>query len=251
MSWQSLTTRRGNKPKFVGGAGRGRPRKVMARNEKDAEQDKQISNVKKHIRTIDKKQELKHVDILWSTTADTGSAAQLLNGLTQGTSNITRQADLVSFTSIQCRGAIILDTNSLVSGAIRLIVVIDSSPNGAAMGITNLLDNSVITNLFESPYNSDYFKRFKILHDKVYVINQKAVAGYTLATGVTNSYQPARVYVKWRKQLSRQSNYGLGNGGTITDISKNAYYAFVMSNVAAGNSPPTTQFGFRMYYKDD
>lgn len=250
-NWEGLTTRRGNRPNFVGRK-RGRPlgsKKIMPKTKKDEQQDKQIKNVQKHVKKIIRMEELKHVDTIISSIAaasDPGVAQTiLLNGLSQGNSNLTRVGDEVMYTSIQVKGFVNSDTDMITLGAVvRMIVFWDKSPNGVAPTAANLLDNSVITTYVNAPYNSDYYKRFKILYDRRLALNPQV-----LLTAATT--EPLSVPFDFRKGFNRQSNYGLGNAGTIADITRGACYILLLSNYAAASaSVPTVQAGVRLIFKE-
>lgn len=255
--WEGLTTRRGNVPRFVGGR-RGRPigsRKVMPKTRKDAEQDKKIQNVQRHVKKIIRMEELNHVDTIISGVAlgsDPGVAQTiLLNGLVQGDTNITRNADETMFTSLQLRGYVVSDTDQVNGIICRVIVFWDKHPNGVAPTAANLLDNSVITLLVNSPYNSDFYKRFKILYDRRFTLNPNSAATTTPASGVVAATVPITVPFEHRKQFNRQSNYGLGNAGTIADIARGACYILLLSSTTvAGGTAPLMNAGIRMIFKD-
>lgn len=254
--WQLLTTRGSNKPKMVNRR-RGRPRTIMPKTRKDFQQDKQIKNINRKVKKLQLDEELKHVDVLLAAvemTSDPGTTqTQLLNPLSLGDTDITREGNLCRFTSLQAKGTIILRGADLIGSDARVIFFWDNSPNGVAPTAANLLDLSVITAPVNAPYNSDYFKRFKIIYDRRFEMNPILANSTTLAGAVTTltTSVPLRIQINFRKSMSKRSNYGLGNAGTIADISIGACYVLLLSSRADGtDAGPQINLGTRMYFKD-
>lgn len=248
MSWQSLTTRGGNRPAFKG-RGRGRPRSIMPKNPKDLEQDKKIKQIQKKVRKIENYVELKHKDTFFNVVemvSDPGVANTiLLNPLSQGDTDITRDGNLVKYTSMQLKGTIFSRTANVNGAPYRIIIFWDKAVNGIAPTAAMLLDASVITNLVDAPYNNDNFPRFKIIYDTRSSINPNY-----LLTGLVTAMNFAKT-ITHREKISRTTNYGLGNTGDITDISVNSMYALFLSNATdASNLGPTFTGGIRLYFRD-
>lgn len=217
-----------------------------------------VRSVNRKVKKIEKRQELKHIDTTYSVAMVSDPIAAnilLLNGMMQGLPNTNRVADRVTFTSIQIRG--LIDASSNVAGktAWRLIVFRDIAPNGLAPGANNLLDVTTITSYFNAPYNQDFSDRFRVIMDKRGIINPNVIATSTLGGGVTTTTNTVlgvsqKVKLKWK--LNFITNYGLGNAGTIADISRNSVYALLISDkTTASGVGPVLTFGTRMYYKDD
>lgn len=223
---------------------------VMPHTKKDLQQDKQIVNLKKKVKKLNADEEVSFKDTFITSAATSAAVLTLLNGMTQGDADSARDKSLANFTSIQLKGFAINDPDSLVSTVYRLMIVWDKAANGAAPTIAQLLDNSTITDYLVAPYNKDYFKRFKFVYDKKFVINPLVVGTTTVATGVVAQFQPAVKWFEKRIKSSRQTNYGLGNAGTVADISINSCYFVAISNIAAGATAPALDVGIRMYYKD-
>lgn len=205
------------------------------------------------IKRIENRQELKHhdtaIDQEMYSDPDANSMI-LLNGLTQGDTNITREGDRVTYTSIQFRGRVQAPAINLTSVTWRVIIFRDMQSNGAAPTAAQLLDSSVITTLVYAPYNTDYTDRFRVLMDKRSTMNSNVVL-LTAADQTTQVIPHARkINFKWK--LGFITNYGLGNAGTIADISKNSVYMLVISDRTGISNQGTNMFGgVRMYYKDD
>lgn len=213
----------------------------------------------RRIKKIQNRQELKHVDVLFNAiemgSDSTSAAYTLLNPLTIGNTNLTRIGDKASFTSIQIRATITAAAAAIASPVTwRIIVVRDMQPNGATPTPANLLDTSVITALVHAPYNNDYTERFRVISDKKGVINPFRNRAWTDTAGSNVVTEVGRIGIKYnlRWQLGFATNYGLANGGTIADISKNAVFFLAMSDqTLASDLGPTITGGSRMYFKDD
>lgn len=212
----------------------------------------------RRLKRIQNREELKHIDKLLALEMvnNTGaSTMSLLNNLSQGVTNITRIADRATFTSIQIRAIISFDPALLTNSANwRVIVFRDLQPNGAACLLENILDLSVITAPIYAPYNNDYTERFRIISDKRGVVNPNHLQVWNDVAGVNTGASKGVVSVKYnfRWQLGFITNYGLGNAGTIADISKNAVYICALSDqTIASTFGPQFTGGSRMYFKDD
>lgn len=213
----------------------------MAKNPKDYNQDMQIKNIKKRLRTVESETELKHKDTEWTVAAISATAGnfQLLNGLSQGNTQLTRIGSQINMTSVQFKGRIASSTAQTYPQIVRLVVFADAQPNAAAPVITDILDSGGLTALFLmfAPYNHNNANRFKIFYDKVFVLNPSAATNF-----------PQTQYVKKVIPMSRITQYNAGNAGTVADINRNSLYAFVLSNDGTNN--PTALITFRTYFKD-
>lgn len=217
-----------------------------------------ISTVNRKIKKISDMIELKRVDSFFNNNVgNDGSDVLLMNAMATGTTAATRVANQVQATSLQFRGSIEADPDSLESATIRVIVFWDRQPNGAAPitastsapGDMALLDTAVVTVPVLAPYNYSAIERYRVLYDKTFSLNPKVVQQSTIATGVTTTDQvvPVRIYFKKKIKLNRMVKYDAGVGN-ITDITTNSLYAVFYSDNAANE--PTLQFGARFYFKD-
>lgn len=203
-----------------------------------------VKSVAKSVKKLQKNQELKHVDITCGGVInDLLGTIVLLNPLSQGTTDTTRIANDVHNTSIQFRGCITSDSviadGSQSSCIVRVLVFWDRQANGATVSMSDVFDQSVVTEEWFAPYNMDYQKRFKILYDKTFTVNPN----YGLAT-VQQGY---KVPFRFKIPLGRETKYD-GNAGTVADIETNALYMYYISD----NAPPDcTLAGYtRLIYKD-
>lgn len=209
----------------------------------------------KKIKRIQSKQEVKHKDTLISTTlvSDPSTAHTILiNGYQQGDGSSNRTADKVNFTSVQFRAEILMDTASVVSTFYRIIIFRDIQANGTAPTAAMLLDNSVASAYVHSPYNTDNMQRFKVYYDKRGTLNPLMAAVTNPADGSVDSIIPISRKINFKWKLGFTTNMGLGNAGTIADISTNSLYILFLSNRSIASAIAPSILGCtRVYYKDD
>lgn len=242
MSQVIVSNKRGRIPK------RGKPLNLTLARQLVGQSKPSVKSLDKRIKKINKKAELKHVDTFDNLTAiPTTGLIIPLNLSTQGNTDITRLGDDIQATSIQWRLQIIADADLLEDSMVRMLIVWDRQPNGAAFTIAQLLDNTVITGNLQAPYNHSFQERFKILHDQTIRNNPSVLLDFDVATGSSTTNQPTRKFVRGKRQLSRTVKYN-GNAGTIADIITNSLSAVFISSAAA--QPPTLLSGFRFYFKD-
>lgn len=217
-----------------------------------------VKSVNRKVKRIQRREELKHKDTIHSAVemvADPGVTQMvLLNGLVNGTTNVTRIGDRISITSVQTRGTINLPVGNLTACMWRVIIFRDLQTNGAAPVYTDILDTSVITTTVHAPYNQDNSDRFRIISDKTGVLNsnRNQVTNLAGADTTTTSVGSLGVKYKLKWSLNFPTIYGLGNAGTVADISKNSIYILFLSDRSdASNVGATFTGGTRVYYKDD
>lgn len=206
---------------------------------------KQIANVKKSVKKIQSKEELKFVDTpLAAVAIGTTPTLTLLNGVAQGDTALTRDGNDITATSIQFRGFAASDADT-ISGEVvyRHIVFWDQQANGAAPTAAAVLDNSVITNFVNAPYKRSTQKRFKILVDKTFVLKPQVLSPTNPGTEIIRPL----FYCKKKRALSRTVKYN-GAAATIAEIDSNSLYSMWMSSAASSG---TVTMGYRFYYKDD
>lgn len=201
------------------------------------------------IKRIQSKEELKYVDTFVNgTTIPSTGTFSLLNGMLQGDGPSVREGNQITATSIQWRIRFITDMDLIQHVHIRFIIFWDLQANRTAPTAAQLLDNTIITSLINAPYNREYQKRFKILHDSVTTIMPQIVQTFTPATGATTQVAVNGAYRHGKRKLSRTVKY-FDNDDTIDGITSNSLYAFWVSNTAA--EFPIMVSGFRFYFKDD
>lgn len=210
-------------------------------------------SVNRKVKKIQKRQELKHVDTFFNAVelvANPGTTQTiLLNPLVQGDTNITRDGDNVTFTSIQIRLSLLGVPTAGFGALYRIIFFRDLQSNGTAPTAAQLLDNSVTTQFTDSPYNSDYTSRFRVIWDFRGVLQPTVPS--TVVAGITTQTILSRKSWSSKRRLGFITNYGISNAGTIADITKNSVYALFLSEFSdASNEGPLLTGGVRMIYKD-
>jgi len=207
-----------------------------------------VRSLDKRIKKINRNVELKHVDtFLNGTVIPATGVLTPLNLSVQGNTDITRTGDDIQATSIQWRLRWISDDDRLAETICRHMIVWDRQPNGAILTIGDLLDNTVITSLVHAPYNHSFQERFKILHDSTMILKPSVLLDFDPATGNSTTNQPATVFQRGKRQLSRTVKYD-GNAGTIADIETNSLVSVLITSAPA--SEPTVLVGYRFYFKD-
>lgn len=179
-------------------------------------------------KAIQKQKEHKYKENTISTDPTTSGTFNLLNGLQQGDDANTREGNRVKMGSIYIKGTM---TNSdATSNQIRMVLFIDTQPNGAAPTEALLFQDNV------APENgalieANSHRRFKILKDWHFNLSATAQSGDT------------RI-IKYFKKLYGEVLY-TGNVGDITDISKNSLYLYMTSTDASGGIVSSLDYRMR------
>lgn len=226
-------------------------------------QDKKIEKIEKKVRHLAQEAELKYKDTLINVLAQDNGSLTLLNGISQGTTQVTRIGGQVRLTSLQYRLNFLSDTDIRNYVTARIIVFFDTQSNGAdpvvsgnpliagQSGLLNTVAGGVPNNVF-NPIQYENIDRFKIIHDKTFVLNPQQALTATTAGAVqslTTTAVVARTMSKYHK-ISRTIKYD-GAGATIADINRNSLYMLLISDQANIGAEGVSVFGVcRVYYKD-
>lgn len=220
---------------------------------------KAVSSLNKKIKNIEKNQELRFID--YTTTLQNVSLTgnlYLLNGSTQGdTPDDKRQGSDITVTSLQMRYHVYPGSDPAASPTeVRVIVFWDKQANSSfptilrTVGTNGVLDDSTIAQPVHSPYSRMASSRYKILYDKVHVMNATAVRTFNPATGATTNMSVEATYVSVKIPCKRIVKYtDTGNSGTQADIISNSLWLLTI-----GSDPlESANFycGSRVYFKDD
>lgn len=192
--------------------------------------------------------EKKFIDASLSlSTFNTTGSSQLLNALSQGTTATTRVGNEAIFKSIYMKATVYPGVTTGVTQNIRVMLVLDKQPNGAAMPIVGATSTTGRL-LFATagtcyPYVPlDLFNkdRYVSLYDKVYAINPP--------------FSTAAVQFEVKKYINLgkgiQSIYN-GNAGTIADLSSNALYLVICGDQPSGNNAMNIAGNIRLRYVDN
>lgn len=225
----------------------------------DRIQNKQIVNLKKKVRKIERDREVKWFDYGASAVAVTEAGVNLAaGGIAFGiiqaavANENSRIGDSITTTSLLLKMQIYNDSADLEFGSpCRVVVFWDSQANGAVPSISgtanSLMEASgvVLGHLDHRKQNT--IDRFDILMDKVYNINPKTVSTFNVATGATTGLTSNAIYINKRFKLGRKIKYS-GNAGAITDLAGNNICVAVISAAA---SQTLVSYNMRLHFKDD
>lgn len=181
--------------------------------------------------------EMKYIDL--SNTLTTGiaasgfSAANLLNGVVQGSDATTRIGRKIVLRSMLVRMKQRLQTTTTGGCSIRVLCVYDKQTNATAPAITDIL----LADDFNSPNNLNNRDRFVTLFDKV--LEPLSAAG-NVETG----------YVQFNP-INLETMFNSGNAGTVGDITSGSVYLFAAQSGQAAVAAPTVVFRSRIRFVDN
>lgn len=174
--------------------------------------------------------ENKYLDNSASVSVSSTSSLMLLNGMAQGNSASTRLGDTVKFNFVQWNIVVTINAAATAS-QLRIFLVRDEQPNGATFGYTSYAaTNNSVTTLT----NFQQETRFYTFVDELIAVD---------------SAGPQTLCFRGSKNLGFHTNYGLGNAGTVADISKNSLILVAISNEATNTV--TFKYDFRLLFVDN
>jgi len=186
--------------------------------------------------------EKKWIDVaatLLVTTVGTG-AITLLNGLTQGTTSVTRIGSRIEVKSVQFKYNFQSGTTATGVTPIRIKIVYDKEANGALPVATDIMATDQIDGL-NNLYTAG---RFLTMYDQTF---NPVSAGGSNATAAGNQAQLCEGYVK----CNLPTKYLNSNFGDYRDISSGAIYVIAWSNGSAfGGAGFDGTANFRIRYTD-
>lgn len=237
---------RGNNKRFLKVKGD----KTIPRSRKDVNQDRRLEKVEKSIQKIDNMIELKYFDVLQTTPPTTAGLVLCLNAIATGATQITRVGGQIHMTSLQWRLGLLSSSAILTGIGYRFIIVMDRQANGTTptvaadptgAGTPAVLNNLVISDALDAPYQWETSKRFKILHDERGVINPISLSGVA-GTAVI----PVQKLLQGKVKLNHNVKYDNTSANTL-NINTNSLYSILISDVATSLS---AEGGYRLYFKD-
>jgi len=182
--------------------------------------------------------ELKQVD----TTVSTGTSVlnatggiQLLNGIARGDDINQRNGRQVTISALHLRLQASVTVSTGVDQVARVLVVMDQQPNGAALTIANVLDNSA--SYVYAQYNRDYRMRFRVLRDMTFQLNAAAESG-------------SQRFINARIPVNAVMTFNNGNAGTIADIATNSVYLITVGSENAGATAGSCSGTVRCFFTD-
>lgn len=190
------------------------------------------------IRKFKKEQEVKYIDTTGTCTIAYASSNTwqtagriLLNACSQGDTALTRDGNKTSMQDLTIRFIFNGGATDDDGRVWRLVIFYDRKPAGAVPGPTDIFQ----TDHINAPLAKKNAGRFAILYD-----------GY-IAQDSTQFHSPLKLYMK----LNRVSkvDYGIGNAGTIADISKGALY-FWANGAALDTADSSITYYSRVKFTD-
>lgn len=173
--------------------------------------------------------EKKYLDITFDSAVSSTENFQLLNGMALGDTSITREGQSIKMINLFLRAYITMHASATTT-QVRLMIILDTQPNAAAMTAAELLAS---TSNILSPLTIGYGSRFKILIDKLFRLD-------------TNKLN---LEYKHFMKLGMHTKYNTSNNGTIADITKNSLYLMLVSDQATNT--PNVSFWNRLRFIDN
>lgn len=178
----------------------------------------------------------------------------LLNGLSQGTSSITRIGQQVTWKSFHLK--FYLDGRSINSSTpntydwtshVRIMVIWDVQPNGATPIASDVLDNAATSVALVSSLNKANGARFRILFDRRYHVQH---TWYTTTPTLTLG-QPGSIYDEVYLKMNQITHYANTSTGLVSDIKTGALWLMAISDTATADEQPYFTFYTRLRYTDN
>ncbi len=195
-----------------------------------------IMLAKKALRMINAEYKLIDTSSIALSVPDGGGTVVQLTNIAQGTTNITRVGNGLKIASIYTK--VMLHIAAAASSSqVRIMLVHDRQTNGALFATTDLLES--VTNIrgLISPRNIDHIRRFTVLFDKMYILNQN-IASAISTTRYTKVYKKVDIHARYD-----------GNAGDITDLSQSSLGLLLISNEAT--NVPTADVDVRIRFLDN
>lgn len=174
--------------------------------------------------------ERKYIDITATTTSTSTAALVLLNGLSQGTSAITRNGQSIKMTSIFFHGLWTINASAATTIG-RVLIILDTQANGAAPAAADVL---VSPSAVLSPLVIGNGKRFIVLSD---IRVSLSINGTEIIR--RKKFMKCGYHVK----------FNTGNAGTIADIQTNSLYMLHVSD--NGVNAPSYAYWVRTRFVDN
>lgn len=183
--------------------------------------------------------------VVETSVRDTGAIA-LLNGLTQGTTVLTRIGNQILIKKIHLKfyieGALFAQTPTIAMGVVRILLLWDKQPNGALPALSDILQSTTNTTSITSSMDLDTVQRFNVLWDK----------RFTYANQVTNvPFSEGNQYHEYFVRTNLKTTYAAASAGDITDIRTGALLLVYVSDSAAAANDPVVSGYVRIRYTDN
>jgi len=234
-----------------------KPKKMpIMGSKKDYSQDKAIKNIQIKIKKMENKKELKYKDTTHNVAPDTtGNAVSLCSGLVRGDEYNEREGDNIyakslRFSYILTKPSVAVDASS-PPYQVRMIILWDLARNGqnAVQLFTGVAptDEEEANAVFDdrdgmttinAPYYHGTRDRYKILYDKIHVINS------------TNPQVNNSIVVRKSIPLSgaKITYTDVGDTGAVSELVNRS---LIFINFTSGSATTALNFTSRLFYTDD
>lgn len=201
---------------------------------KDVQQDKAISKVSQKINRLSFSNTRIKEEEVGIATYDNTFSEYLLNGMQTGVSEGLRNGRQTICKYLEIRLTLKKSLTTTVRSFIRVMLLIDKSPQGATLVDDDVLKNfTTMAQPMDCLTNHDNRARFKILKDKVFSFDDT---------------QNTQAHVKWNINLKGLKTYfNINNVGSITDIEKGALYLVIFSSESTYT--PSVSYNYRLTYE--
>lgn len=181
-------------------------------------------------------QEKKVIDLgVAGFAADTTGTVTLLNSCDEGSGPSARVGRVISMRSVQMRGSV-RPVDTMVTGAncidvsyVRVLIVYDRQPNGAAPTVANILSASNPASF----QNLDFRDRFKVISDEHFIVGPRVMDTTATQAIAVEGGVSGRV-INLYKDLQGLKTVFDGTGGGIADINTGALFQVTIGSQAAG-----------------
>lgn len=170
-----------------------------------------------------------------STDTDDAGVIYDLNYVNNGDTEQTRDGSMFRMKSLEIRYLLAMNSSETTNPhAMRVVLFLDTDPNGSAPTLATLLDQTLRPHL--SPRNLANRNRYVILKDKMHTINPNG-----------NEV----VYRKLFKTLDLKVHFDNATA-SASSIKKNGLYLLFLANVSTGATyKPVHQFDSRIRFVDN
>jgi len=177
--------------------------------------------------------EFKAVDVAATTAINSATAVALLNGIAPGSDIDERVGREVMMKSIQFKAVTYATPATGEDQLHRVLIVYDRQTNATALTAAEVLSTANVL----APRNLENRKRFSILFDRTYTINDSDEPG-TFRT------------IKFYRHLKHPITFNAGVAGTVADITTGSVYLVMIGSNAAGDTAGSIQYSSRIRYLD-
>ncbi len=176
--------------------------------------------------------EYKHLDTTATATLGTTMAINALCIPQQGDSNSERIGNSIRMKSLLARFHIGINASATASH-VRVLIVLDKQCNGSVVTAAEILEDTSATVSIVSPYAIDYTKRFRVLYDRVFRLNQA---------------DQREIYKKVFMKLNYHQQFDASTGG-VADLTNKCLYLLRLSDESTNT--PNFQYYTRCRYIDN